>query len=928
MAPRPISILNNLTHILYNTMEMKKIIALLLGGFILSVVAVALLVLYVSSTLPQLKSIQDYKPLLVSEVYDRKGEKIGEFFREKRIVVPYKDLPPLLTKAFIAAEDGSFFQHGGVNYVAIMRAMLANIQAGRKVQGGSTITQQTAKTLFLSNERTIIRKIKDVLLAFRLEENLSKEDILYLYLNQIYFGQGAYGVQAASQIYYQKDVKDLTLAEMAILAGLPQAPSRYTPIYEPKKAKDRQRYVLQRMAEEGFITEEVRQKTVDEPVTVYVRKNYTEVAPYFLETVRQYLVTALGEDEVLNKGIRIYTSVDLHAQLEARKQIREGLREVDKRQGFRGPIKNITDPNEVAQFLLKTRDALIDENTPQRVINADGTSIMKGPFKITDSNQPQNAVPEYVKLDKIVDGVVTKIDDKWGLTYIRFAEGQGLIDVETMKWARKPNPQVSFMASEINKPSQALKVGDVIQVRVSGKKFYSTRLTKELGQQKLKKGYKPPEDLPVFDNFARLELEQEPIAEGALVSLNEETDEVLAMVGGYDFEKSEFNRALQAARQTGSSFKPIVYAAAMDTGFKPNTTIIDAPVVYQQADESEASEGQGDIEKIKTWKPGNFGSEFTGDILFRNAIIQSKNIPTVKILEKIGIDVVAAYARRLQIFSPLNMDLSLGLGSSGVTLYEMTKVASIFGRLGKKSSPIFIKSVKTRDDQVLLENVSMDMRFESEMKEFEDRFEKIRQSYVAEALQSLTPTDSIPGVSLEKLKKLPLFFPQKEQLISPQTAYLITSLMRGVIMEKGGTGGAARALGREVAGKTGTTNGYYDAWFIGFTPQIATGVWVGFDNEQTLGIGETGGRAALPIWLEYMKEAHKDLPRKTFSVPEKIVFVSIDNETGKVATAQSKEVVKQAFLEGTEPTTSGDSSVPTEQEEEEKSFFYKQDLNE
>lgn len=894
----------------------------------MSVVAVALLVLYVSSTLPQMKSIEDYKPLLVSEVYDRQGEKIGEFFREKRIVVPYKEFPALLTKAFISAEDGSFFQHSGINYLAILRAMLANIQAGRKVQGGSTITQQTAKTLFLSNERTIIRKIKDMLLAVRLEENLSKEDILYLYLNQIYFGQGAYGVQAASQIYFQKDVKNLTLAEMAILAGLPQAPSRYTPIYEPQKAKDRQRYVLQRMAEEGYITEEERAKTENEPVTVYVRKNYTEVAPYFLETVRQYLVAALGEDEVLNKGIRIYTSVDINAQLEGQKQVREGLRAVDKRQGFRGPLKNITDPNEVAQFLLKTRDSLINESTPVRIIHPDGSTELKGPLKITDANQQQETVPAYIKLDTIVEGVVTKVDDKWGLTYVRFAESQGLIDIESMKWARKPNPQVSFMNSEINKPSVALKVGDVIQVRVAGKKFYSTRLTKELGQLKLQKNYKPPEDLPMFDNFARLELEQDPLIEGALMSLNLETDEVLAMIGGYDFEKSEFNRAIQAARQTGSSFKPIVYASALDNGFKPNTTIIDAPVVYQQEDQPDDGEGQDDIEKIKTWKPGNFGSEFTGDILFRNAIIRSKNIPTIKILEKIGIDIVAAYARRLEIFSPLNMDLSLGLGSSGVTLYEMTKVASTFGRLGRKTSPIFIRSVKTRDDQTLLENVSLDMRFESEMKEYADKFEKIRQSVVAGAQDNLTQADALPGISLEKIKTLPIFFQQKDQLISPQTAYLITSLMRGVVMEKHGTGGAARALGREVAGKTGTTNGYYDAWFLGFTPQIATGVWVGFDNEQSLGVGETGGRAALPIWLEFMKTAHKDLPRKTFSIPEKIVFVSIDNETGKVATAQSKDVVKQAFLEGTEPTTSNDSANPSAEDEEEKSFFYKQDLNE
>lgn len=914
-------------------MKKKTLIVGILGVVMLGFLVVALLVLYVTSTLPKIKSIQDYKPLLVSEVYDRKGEKIGEFYRERRLIVPYSEVPPKLVQAFVAAEDGKFFEHKGINFMAILRAFLVNLKEGRKVQGGSTITQQTAKTLFLSNEKTIIRKIKDILLAFKLEENLSKEDILYLYLNQIFFGHGAWGVEAASQIYFQKHVKDLTLAEMAILAGLPQAPSRYTPVYEPKKAKDRQTYVLSRMVEEGFITQDEFEQTVKQPVTVFVRKDYKEVAPYVMETIRQYLVNAIGEDQVLDNGIKIYTTIDKEKQISAQKQVQEGLRMVDKRQGYRGAQKNITDPNEVAAFLLKTRDSLLSEATPQRTIFPDGSSELKGPLKLSDTNSIE-ALSSYIPLGKIVDGIVTKIDDAWGLAYVRFAENQGLIDFETMKWARKPNPEVSFKVAEISKPSEALKVGDVIQVRVDGKKFFSNRISKMISdlKYKQKKNFTQPQDLPDFDKYVRLELEQDPLVQGALISYDLETSDLLAMVGGYDFEKSQLNRSYQAVRQTGSSFKPIVYTAALDQGFKPNTTIIDAPVVYEEQDDEK--EGQDDIEKIKTYKPGNYGLEFSGDILFRKAIIQSKNVPTIKITDKIGIDTVASYARRFDIFSPLNMDLTLGLGSSGVTLYEMTKMISTFPLLGKKIHPRLIKSVVSRSGEKILENVSLDQRFENEFKDLDSKFEVIRQA----ALLKTSPTPAtpgskiesgFPGISFEKIKSLPLYFDDKEQVISPQTAYLMTSLLHGVIFEKGGTGGAARALGREAAGKTGTTSGYYDAWFLGYTPQISTGVWVGFDREQTLGIGETGGRAALPIWLEYMKDAHKDLPRKSFSIPDKIVFVSIDNDTGKVASSRSKEVIKQAFLEGTEPTVSNDeTNSPTEQDQEEKSFFYKQDLNE
>lgn len=899
--------------------KFKKLITVGIGAFFLFIVAVALFLVYVSSTLPKLVTVEDYEPLVVSEVFDRNNQKIGEYFRERRTVVPYSKIPKKLVEAYISAEDSSFFTHGGVNFLAIGRAFVANLKAGRTVQGGSTITQQTAKTLLLSSEKTYIRKVKDILLAYKMEDNLSKQDILYLYLNQIYLGQGAYGVAEAAKVYFRKNLDQLTIGEMAMLAGLPQAPSRYSPVYQPARAKERQIYVLHRMAHEGYITSEEAKKFVDDPITVYIRKDYTEDAPYFLETVRQYLVKTLGEDQVLNKGLKIYTSLDIELQKKAQLDVQNGLRELDKRQGYRGAPKNLTDAKDVADLLLKTRNELLDQKFEKRVIGRDGKTDEPGALSLEKKPGEKN-IPDYIAPNQIVDGIVIKVDDALGLVQVRFAESKGLIDLETMAWARKPDPQQNnFNAPDIKIPSEALKPGDVIKVKVVGETFSSSRLNELLVKKKkaLGKNYVAPE-LPDFKQFARVELEQDPLVEGSLISFGVNSKHVLALVGGYDFQKSEFNRALQAARQSGSSFKPIVYAAGLDAGYAPNSILMDAPVVFEEA--ADGGEGQANVDEVKKWKPGNYESKFSGDTLFRNALIKSKNIPTIKILEKVGVNTAATYARRLGIFSPLNMDLSLALGTSGITLYEMTKVYATFANLGQRFKPIFILYVKNQAGQNLLENVSLDSKFENELKQINDKFAAERELN----LPILHGTDEAA-----KKKLLPLYFDDPDQLISPQTAYLMNSILSGVVAEPGGTGGAARSIGRPLAGKTGTTNGYYDAWFIGYAPQIATGVWVGFDDEKTLGRGETGGRAALPIWINYMQAALKDIPIKPFDVPHGIVFASIDNETGKLASPSSKTVVRQAFLEGTEPTAGqkqDGSQNPVGQDE--KTDFFKEDLNE
>jgi len=525
---------------------------------------------YLQKSLPQLITVDDYTPLLVSQVYDRNGKKIGEFFRERRILVPYSKIPKNLVNAFLAAEDDQFFKHGGLNYLAILRAAIANLRAGKNVQGASTITQQVAKTLLLTSEKTYVRKIKEALLAQRMEDDLSKEDILYLYLNQIYFGQGSYGVALAAQTYFRKPLDKLSLAEMAILAGLPKAPSAYSPVHNSVRAKERQVYVLNRMAEVGFISKEEAARSALEPVKIYLRENYKDSAPFFLETVRQILVSKLGEEAVLDQGLHIHTSLDLTKQTAAQDSAIDGLKELDKRQGFRGPLSNTVDPKEVGEFLLHTRNKLITEERPERVIQPDGKFEDYGQLDV-QYDLKKNGLPFYFKIGKTAEGIVSKVDDELGLAYVRVAELEGLIDIETMQWARKPNPEKRFDLDHIQKPSQALKMGDVVLVKLVGERFGSLRLQKLLA--KSKKSFEG-------SKYVALELDQEPTAECALLSIDQENGDILAMIGGTNFEKSQYNRALQAARQTGSSFKSIVYASAFDRGYNASTLLMDAPVVF------------------------------------------------------------------------------------------------------------------------------------------------------------------------------------------------------------------------------------------------------------------------------------------------------------------------------------------------------------
>jgi penicillin-binding protein 1A len=742
---------------------------------IVGAIAAAGFFFYLIEDLPKITTLADYRPSTVTTVYADDGQKIGEFYKERRIVIPLAEIPPMLVEAFIAAEDSRFYEHRGIDFKSITRAFFKNLEAGGIVQGGSTITQQVTKSFFLTPERSYKRKLKEAVLAYRISERFTKEEVLFLYLNQIYLGHGAYGVQAAAQNYFGKSVQELTLAECAILAGLPQAPSRYSPHRYPERARQRQLYVLSRMVEEGYITEQQAEEARNEAWDIKPRRNwYAEKAPFYTEHVRRYVAEKYGEEALNQEGLNIYTAVDVSMQAAAREEIQKGLRDLDKRQGYRGPREHLG-PDERGAFLQNLAVEQADMLAP----------------------------------DTIVQGLVTAVDDKHKRVEVALGAGKGFIALEDMAWARKPNPEVGYWAVKITRPSLALAVGDAIDVRLKAKKDGDA-------------------DWP-------LALEQSPKAQSALLCIEAETGFVKAMVGGRDFQNSQFNRAIQSRRQPGSAFKPIIYAAAIDKGYTPATVILDAPIVFE------------DTDRDFTWKPKNYKEKFYGPTLLRQALAKSRNVVTVKILKDIGIDYAIDYARKVGIQSHLNRDLSIALGSSGVSLLEIVNAYSVFANRGYRVNPIFVTRITDRDGHVLEENR-----------------------------------------------------PEHEKVIEETTAFIINSLLESVVQD--GTGRRVRALNRPVAGKTGTTNNLYDAWFVGYTPDIITGVWVGFDEEGSLGRGETGSRAASPIWLGFMQRVMADRPVKVFEVPEGIVFSRIDAETGLLPIPESKETIFECFKDGTVPT--------------------------
>ncbi|MFO7785405.1 MAG: penicillin-binding protein 1A [Thermodesulfobacteriota bacterium] len=730
-----------------------------------------------SSNLPYIGALEDYNPPVITEVFSADGEVIGRFWEERRIVVPLDRFPEHLIQAFIAAEDGRFYRHEGIDLFSISRAFIRNLQSGKISQGGSTITQQVTRSLLLKDpSRTYERKAREAILSLQIEKAFSKERILFLYLNQIYLGHGAYGVEAAARTYFGKSAMDLTLAESAMLAGLPQAPSRYSAFRNFTRARNRQWYVLDRMAAEGFIGLDEAHRVFAQPLLL---KKDTEdsfaKAPYFTEHVRKYLEEAYGRETLYRGGLKVYTTLDLPRHRMAQEAVAQGLRDLDKREGYRGPVRRLR-AEEIDGYLDSAEE-----------------SFKSKPLEDGD----------------IVEAAVLAVEDDKKRVIVGLGADKGVLPLKHMKWARKPNPKIHYSAALVRRPSRVLERGDVVLVRIL-----------------------EPAGEPAAWIVA---LEQEPEVQGALICMEPDTGRVLTMVGGRDFAESQFNRAVQARRQPGSSFKPIIYGVALENGMTPSTLILDAPYVASMP------------ERDKLWRPMNYKKEFSGRTLFRWGLIKSMNVITIKILKEVGVQKAIQYSRLLGIESDLSPDLALALGSSGLSLQELTRAYACFANSGMLPRPYTIERIEDRHGRVLEEN----------------------QPMVVEA-------------------------------VSPQTAFVMTDLLKGVVQE--GTGWRIKALKRPAAGKTGTTNDLRDAWFIGFTPELVTGVWVGYDDHVPMSRSETGSRAASPIWLHFMQDALKGLPVQDFPVPEGVVFAKIDAEEGLLAGPRSEKTLFQAYVEGTEPT--------------------------
>ncbi len=720
--------------------------------------------------IPPIDEIKDYRPVKGTKVYADDDTFIGEFKVEKGIYVPLKKIPEHLIRAVVATEDSRFWAHKGVDYLAIMRAIIKDILALRIKEGGSTITQQLAKVVFLTPEKTLQRKLREMILAFRLERNLKKEEILELYLNRIYLGHGAYGVEMASRVYFGKSVSEINLSEAALLAGLIRAPGTYSPYTNLDKAKERQYIVLKQMQEEGYITEKELKEAYERPLYLASLRYGYEAPNYFLEYLRKELEDRYGAEMVYKGGLRVYTTLNRKMQAAAVRALQSGLRDIDKRQGFRGPV---------AHKVIEYEDKLKDKS---RMV---GTKVIMVP-------------------DDILPAIVLKVSAEEAKVKAR--SNVGKIFLSDSLWASRLIDHRGRLIKEFKnlRLTDILKPGDIVMVRVKGLKG------------------KEPQFL----------LEQEPQVEGAIVAIEPQTGHIKAMVGGYNFQRSDFNRAVFAKRQAGSAFKPVIYAASMDNGFTPASVIIDSPVSYSGGPRGE-------------WSPANYDHEYWGPTRLREALAYSRNVVTVKLLENVGIREVIEFAKNLGFEGPFPHDLTLALGSLSVTPLEMTAAFSVFANEGVRMKPITVRYITDHKGEVIWYN-------------------------------------KLEGI----------------QVISQQTAFLTTSMLKDVV--KYGTGWRARALGRPVAGKTGTTNEYRDAWFIGYTPELAVGVWVGFDDMRPLGQRETGSRAASPVWVSFMKEVLYGEETETFHIPEGIITAEIDPHTGLLATDRTERLV-EFFKDGTAP---------------------------
>ena len=746
----------------------KNILILILSFGLLSVFSVIAILWAFSNNLPDYKFLKNYKPSVSSKVYSGDGELVNNFSTEKRIFVPYNAISTKVINSFLSAEDKNFYSHPGVDAKGVLRAIInniSNIASSRRLEGASTITQQVAKNFLLTNEVSLNRKIKEAILAFRIERVLSKERILELYLNQIYLGGGAYGVASASLEYFDKSISELGYYEAALLAALPKAPSRYNPYKNIVLAKFRRDLVLKNLYENNYINKTQYEKFIDKKIILKKRKKtFTEDTSYYVEDIRKNVVNQFGFDKVYKQGLNISTPINLDLQKIAIRSLREGLVDYDKRKGWRGPL-------------------LREKNTTNW----------------------KDKLDEF-KLEKSINwnlAIVKKID-KFSIEVETENELNGIIEYENISWIKKEFDEI-------------LKTGDVIYV------------------ENLKN-----------NKFA---LKQLPIVNGGIVVMDPFTGRVLALSGGYSFKKSEFNRATQALRQPGSAFKPFIYALALENGYTPSTLILDAPLVLEQGLD------------LKKWKPENYGKKFYGPSTLRMGLEKSRNLMTVRIAQDLGLKKIVNFSKQLGIYDNPSELLSISLGSAETTLLKLTSAYSSFINGGKLVKPIMIDRIQDSEGNTIFNN------------------EK----------RKCVNCNQISFLS----KNYPEIEDQFIQIFSPQTAYQMTSILEGTVQN--GTGKNLKDLNLDLAGKTGTTNGNTDTWFIGFTSKLTVGVYVGSDNPKSLGRYETGAKTALPIFKSFMKNAVKKEDARPFKVADNILMRVIDPVTGQKALPESKSTIIEAY---------------------------------
>ena len=731
-------------------------------------VAVIAILWAFSNKLPDYKFLKSYKPPVSSKVYAGEGQLVSDFSKEKRIFVPYNAVPPKVINSFLSAEDKNFFSHPGVDAKGVIRATINNISNviySKRLEGASTITQQVAKNFLLSNEVSINRKIKEAILAFRIERALSKKRILELYLNQIYLGQGAYGIASASLEYFNKPISELNYAEAALLAALPKAPSKYNPYKNPELAKFRRNLVLKNLLDNNYLKNEDYIKLINTKIELKKRKKiFLEDTRYYVEDIRKYVVDKFGFERVYKKGLNIKTPLNLELQKIATVSIRKGLERYDRRKGWRGPLTN--------------KKNLDDWN---------------------------NDLEKY-KLEKSIGwqlAIINKVN-KFNTLIKTIEDEAGVIDYENISWTKKEFDEL-------------FKKGDVIYVK------------------KIKNN--------------KYELKQLPKVNGGIVVMDPFTGRVYALSGGFSFKKSEFNRASQALRQPGSAFKPFIYALALENNFSPNTLILDAPLVLEQGSD------------LKMWKPENYGKKFYGPSTLRMGLEKSRNLMTVRIAQEIGVDKIVDFSKQLGIYENPQELLSIALGSAETTLLKLTSAYCSFVNGGKKINPILIDRIQDSEGVTF---------FNTETRSCKD-CDQI--SYLSE---------SIPKISDN-------FY----QVISPQSAYQVTSMLEGVI--KRGTGKRLRDLNLDIAGKTGTTNKNTDTWFVGFTSKLVIGAYVGMDEPKSLGRYETGAKTAMPIFKDFVKKAVKKKDARPFKVAPGISMMVVESTTGKKANFGSRETIIEVF---------------------------------